>query len=75
MDIETEPAEVAANYLSILNELTFNSKTKINELTKLAQANKGHGQVIVNTIKQQISTVRLNSIVFFDILKLKHIRI
>lgn len=65
MDIEAERAEVAANYLSTLNDLTCNSKLTINVLTMLAEEGKDYGQVIVDTIKQQISKVRFTSIFLF----------
>lgn len=65
MDIEAERAEVAANYLSTLNDLTCNSKLTINVLTMLAEESKDYGQVIVDTIKQQISKVRFTSIFLF----------
>lgn len=57
MDIEAERAEVAANYLSTLSDLTSNSKLTINVLTMLAEESKDHGQTIVNTITQHISKV------------------
>lgn len=57
MDIEAEKAEVAANYLSTLSDLTTNSKLTIDVLTILAEESKDHCQIIVDTITQHINKV------------------
>lgn len=57
MELDPEKAEVAANYLSTLSDLTTNSKLTINVLTMLAEESKDHGQIIVDTITQHIAKV------------------
>lgn len=54
---DAEKAEIAANYLSTLSDLTSNSKLTINVLTMLAEESKDHGQIIVDTITQHIAKV------------------